>query len=294
MEILIAKSAGFCFGVKRAMNVATECAGGEGAEDNGEIHTLGPIIHNPQVVKKLQDESSIRPAERVEDIASGTLIIRSHGVKLDDLKKAEARDLKIVDATCPFVKKTQQLVSELTRDGYTVIMVGEREHPEVQGVISYGNPEIIVAASAEELEGLDRKKKIGIVAQTTQSEKNLREIAGLCVTKAQEVKIFNTICNATSIRQSESVELSKIVDCMIVIGGKNSANTRRLAEICRSIQPNTHHIEVAGELDPAWFEGSKKLGVTAGASTPEWIIKEVIESIERSTESTLADKRATT
>ena len=276
MEILIAKSAGFCFGVKRAINIAKKSAD----DVRGEISTLGPIIHNPQVVKKLEDSANIRPRKTLEEIQGGTIIIRSHGVKLKEFAAAKEKGLNIVDATCPFVKKTQELVSDLTRDGYTVIVVGDREHPEVQGIISYGNPDIIVAASVDEIKDLPKREKIGIVAQTTQSQERLQKIADFCLTRASEVKVCNTICSATSVRQEESVEISKEVECMIVIGGKNSGNTRRLFEVCHSIQPKTYHIEEAREIDPAWFKGIERLGVTAGASTPKWIIEEVISRLE--------------
>ena len=276
MEILIAKSAGFCFGVKRAINIAKKSSD----DVRGEISTLGPIIHNPQVVKKLEDSANIRPRKTLEEIQGGTIIIRSHGVKLKEFAAAKEKGLNIVDATCPFVKKTQELVSDLTKEGYTVIVVGDREHPEVQGIISYGNPDIIVAASVDEIKDLPKREKIGIVAQTTQSQERLQKIADFCLTRASEVKVCNTICSATSVRQEESVEISKEVECMIVIGGKNSGNTRRLFEVCHSIQPKTYHIEEAREIDPAWFEGIERLGVTAGASTPKWIIEEVISRLE--------------
>jgi len=232
------------------------------------------------VVKKLEDSANIRPRKTLEEIQGGTIIIRSHGVKLKEFAAAKEKGLNIVDATCPFVKKTQELVSDLTRDGYTVIVVGDREHPEVQGIISYGNPDIIVAASVDEIKDLPKREKIGIVAQTTQSQERLQKIADFCLTRASEVKVCNTICSATSVRQEESVEISKEVECMIVIGGKNSGNTRRLSEVCRSIQPKTYHIEEAREIDPAWFKGIERLGVTAGASTPKWIIEEVISRLE--------------
>lgn len=279
IEIIITKSAGFCFGVKRAINIATDCADGEHTKD-APIYTLGPIIHNPQVVKSLEVSSNISPRKTIEDMDSGTVIIRSHGVKLEELGAAKSKGLKIVDATCPFVKKTHELVKELTDDGYLVVVVGEKDHPEVQGIISYGNKDIIVAASVDELKNLPKVEKIGVVAQTTQSEEKLNEITDFCLTRAEELKICNTICSATSVRQEDSVELSKDVDCMIVVGGKNSANTRRLVDICSSIQPRTHHIEVATEIDPTWLEGVERLGVTAGASTPEWIITEVIARLK--------------
>jgi 4-hydroxy-3-methylbut-2-enyl diphosphate reductase len=276
LQIYITKSAGFCFGVKRAINVAEKCSTGSASR----IYTLGPIIHNPQVVKRLE-ESNVYARDELEDIDSGTVIIRSHGVRLEEFKSAEEKGLKIIDATCPFVKKAQDLVSMLTMDGYSVVVVGKKEHPEVKGLISYGAQGIRVVESPDELKEMPRVKKIGIVAQTTIPMSKLEAVVSFCLKRATELKVFNTICNATSIRQEESVELAKRVDLMIVAGGRNSANTRRLAEICRSIQPRIHHVEVAEEIDEEWFAGVKSVGVTSGASTPNWIIEEVIERIEK-------------
>ncbi|MBI5827563.1 MAG: 4-hydroxy-3-methylbut-2-enyl diphosphate reductase [Deltaproteobacteria bacterium] len=274
MEIFVAKSSGFCFGVKRAINIANRFA----SETDGEIYTLGPIIHNPQVVKRLE-ESRIFARDSLEEMDKGTIIIRSHGVRLDEYGTAEEKGLNIVDATCPFVKKSQDLVSLLSREGYAVIVAGQREHPEVQGLISYGSADIRVAESPEELKDLPRKKKIGIVAQTTLPMEKLEAVVTCCLKKAAELKVFNTICNATSIRQGESADLAEKVEMMIVVGGKNSANTRRLAEICRSIQPRTHHIEVAEEICPEWFDGVLKVGITSGASTPDWVVNAVVEKL---------------
>ena len=275
MEILIAKNAGFCFGVKRAINMAHDCAQGP----HGNIYTLGPIIHNPQVVKELE-KSGISKIDNVEDIHDGTVIIRSHGVTSGQMKLIQEKGLEVIDATCPFVKKTHEYVELLTREGYSVIVVGEKEHPEVKGILSYGARDIVAAASVDDLKDMPRKKKIGIVAQTTQSIENLQAVVAHCLKKASELKIFNTICNATSVRQQESIELAKQVDCMIVVGGRNSANTNRLAEICKKIQPKTYHIEVPEELNQISFNGTKKVGITAGASTPNWIIEKVIEAVK--------------
>src|SRR3972149_1115142 len=232
MEILIAKNAGFCFGVKRAINMAEECA----SDGEGHIHTLGPIIHNPQVVQELE-KKGIAAVNTVDDIDSGAVIIRSHGVTLQEMEHVKQKGLKVVDATCPFVKKTHEYVELL--------------------------------------------KKIGVVAQTTQSIQNLQAIVTFCVARASEIKIFNTICNATSVRQDESTKLAGEVGCVIVVGGKNSANTNRLADICRKIQPKTYHIETPEELKKSWFEGIKRVGITAGASTPNWLIESVTETIKR-------------
>ncbi|HKZ46165.1 MAG TPA: 4-hydroxy-3-methylbut-2-enyl diphosphate reductase [Thermodesulfobacteriota bacterium] len=274
MEILVAKNAGFCFGVKRAINMAEECA----MDGEGCIHTLGPIIHNPQVVEELE-KKGISAVNAIEDVDSGAIIIRSHGVTLQEMEIVKGKGLKIVDATCPFVKKTHEYVELLTKEGYSIVVVGDKEHPEVKGILSYGGKDIIAAGSVDELMGMPRRKKIGIVAQTTQSIQNLQAIVAFCVARASEIKIFNTICNATSVRQDESTKLAAQVDCMIVVGGKNSANTKRLADICRKIQPKTYHIEVAGELNQIHFNGAKKVGITAGASTPNWIIEKVIEAV---------------
>jgi len=276
VKILIAKNAGFCFGVKRAINIAVECE-----DDGGNIYTLGPIIHNPQVVKQLAESSNVTPKESIDEMAEGTVILRSHGVKAEELEKAKDKGLNVVDATCPFVKKTQDYVKSLSDEGYTVVVVGEKEHPEVQGIVSYSKGEVIVASTVDELKGLSYRKKIGIVAQTTQSQKRLEEIVTYCVGIASELKVINTICNATSVRQDESVEIAEVSDCVIVVGGKNSANTGRLVELCRAIQPKTYHIEVADEIEPDWLDGVESVGVTAGASTPDWIITEVIEKIRQ-------------
>ena len=276
MEILIAKNAGFCFGVKRAINMAEECAG----DSEEHIHTLGPIIHNPQVVQELE-KKGIAAVNTVDDIDSGAVIIRSHGVTLQEMEHVKQKGLKVVDATCPFVKKTHEYVELLTKEGYSIVVVGDKEHPEVKGILSYGGKDIIAAGNVDELRGMPRKKKIGVVAQTTQSIQNLQAIVTFCVARASEIKIFNTICNATSVRQDESTKLAGEVGCVIVVGGKNSANTNRLADICRKIQPKTYHIETPEELKKSWFEGIKRVGITAGASTPNWLIESVTETIKR-------------
>ncbi|CAG1066304.1 4-hydroxy-3-methylbut-2-en-1-yl diphosphate reductase [uncultured bacterium] len=275
MEILVAKSSGFCFGVKRAIKIADKCAS---TDPEGDIYTLGPIIHNPQVVKRLE-ESNVFAKKSLDDIDSGTVIIRSHGVKLEEYNEAKEKGLGIVDATCPFVKKAQDLVSQLTSEGYDVIVVGEKDHPEVRGLISYGNKPVKVVSGLAELADMPRVKRLGIVAQTTLPMEKLEDVVRFCLHKATEIKVFNTICNATSTRQAESAALARQVDVMVVVGGKNSANTRRLAEVCLAIQPKTYHIEVASELDPAWFAGAKSAGITSGASTPDWLINEVVERI---------------
>lgn len=279
MEVIVANSAGFCFGVKRAINMANTCAA-EHKDDNEQISTLGPIIHNPQVVKSLEDKN-IFAKSTVDEIDNGTVIIRSHGVTMKEFKDAKDKGLEVLDATCPFVTRVQNLVSELVKDDYYVVIVGEHDHPEVRGVISYaeGYEKICVALTIDELKGFAPQEKIGIVAQTTLSIEQLKEVASYLLELGDEVKVFNTICDATSVRQEESREIAANVESMVVIGGRNSANTNRLQEICSEIQPKTHHIETAEEIDPKWFTGLNKIGVTAGASTPSWIIEGVVDKI---------------
>ncbi len=276
MEIFLAKSAGFCFGVKRATNMAFKAA-----EQHKQICSHGPIIHSPQMVDKLA-EQGVDVVSDIEDIPDGAVIIRSHGVTADELHQILDRDLDIVDATCPFVKKAQDYAALLSQEGYSVVLAGEAEHPEVQGIISYARQgAVYTVANLEEAEKLPRMKKIGIVAQTTQSYDNFCQIVEACLSKCQEVRVFNTICDATTVRQEEASAIAEKVDLVIVIGGYNSANTTRLARICKDIQPKTYHVETAAEIDPQWLLNIEKIGITAGASTPQWIIDEVYEKVSQ-------------
>jgi 4-hydroxy-3-methylbut-2-enyl diphosphate reductase len=251
----------------------------EAAGKGGETFTLGPIIHSPQVVQKLE-EMGVRVIHNLSEQENGTIIIRSHGVAAEEVDEAVRKALDIVDATCPFVKKAQEHVKSLSQAGYDVVVVGDADHPEVQGIVSYATGRVYVVASGEEAARLPKMAKIGVVAQTTQSFENLKNVVLECLMKGGEIRVFHTICDATAVRQEEAKELAQRVDSMIVIGGYNSANTKRLAEVCTELQPRTHHIETAQQLDPEWFEGVGKIGVTAGASTPKWLIDEVMERIE--------------
>ncbi len=274
MEIILAKSAGFCFGVKRATNMAFDAA-----SQHGKICSHGPIIHSPQMVEKLK-EQGVDVVSDIDDITSGAVIVRSHGVTANELHQILDKELEIVDATCPFVKKAQDYAKLLSEQGYSVVLAGEAEHPEVQGIVSYAQKgEVYTVASLEEAEKLPRIKKIGVVAQTTQSYDNFCQIVEACLSKCQELRVFNTICDATTVRQEEASVIAGQVDLMLVIGGYNSANTSRLARICQDIQPRSHHVETAAEIDFSWFENIGKVGITAGASTPQWIIDEVYEKV---------------
>jgi 4-hydroxy-3-methylbut-2-enyl diphosphate reductase len=277
MALLIAKSAGFCFGVKRAMDMALEAA----RKEPQNLYTLGPLIHNPQAVQSLE-RSGIKLRDRIEDIPKGgRVLFRSHGVSLQDLEKAKRKKLSIIDATCPTVKKAQFFAKFLHRRGYSLLIVGDFHHPEVEAIRSYLGDGVEVVENADTVKRLGPWEKLGIIAQTTQSSSLFRDIVGVSSEKAREVRVFNTICHATTIRQREAVELARRVDCVIVIGGHNSGNTQRLAAICREIQPRTHQIETAEELDPRWFSKRQRIGLTAGASTPYWVIEEVRDGIVR-------------
>lgn len=275
MEIIVAETAGFCFGVRRAISLAFEAS----QSVNGPIWTLGPIIHNPQVVKQME-ASGVYAKPAIDDIESGTVIVRSHGVTHEEVAEAKERGLTLIDATCPYVTKNQKLVKQLTDEGYHVVIVGEEHHAEVRGMLSYANPQrVSVVESLEKAHQVPRAPMVGVVAQTTQAFQRFREVVDYFLATASEVRVYNTICDATTDRQVEAQDLARTVDCMLVVGGFNSANTNRLTELCRAIQPRSHQIETPDQLDPAWFAGVRTVGVTAGASTPRWLIEDVINQL---------------
>jgi len=276
LKLLVAKSAGFCFGVKRAMDMALEAV----QSHPKALYTLGPLIHNPQAVQSL-GQLGIQVRNRIENISKGTVILRSHGVSLQELKEAKEKRLRIIDATCPIVKRAQLYAKFLQRHGYGLLIVGDAHHPEVEAIRSYLGEGVAVVEDVKKARRLGPWDKLGIIAQTTQSFALFKEIVNVTLEKAKEVRVFNTICRATTIRQMEAVDIARKVDSMIVVGGYNSGNTQRLAAICKEIQPRTYHIETAHELRSRWLAGRERIGLTAGASTPSWIIKEVEERIRR-------------
>lgn len=274
MKIVLARSAGFCFGVKRATQMAFDAT-----QKHAQIHSLGPLIHSPQVVEKLEQQG-VRVCHQVADIPGGAVVVRSHGITAPEQQQLADKSLEIIDATCPFVKKAQEYASHLSTAGYLLVLVGEADHPEVQGIYSYAKGEVVVVANAAEARLLPNNRKIGIVAQTTQSLENLQQIVSVCLGKAKELRVYNTICDATTVRQDEARKISAEVDLMLVIGGYNSANTSRLATLCKAQQPRTFHIETAAQIDADWFSAVASVGITAGASTPSWIIDAVLERLK--------------
>ncbi len=264
MKILISKRGGYCYGVQRALDIAQRAA----KESPGPIHTMGPIIHNPGVVRELA-EAGVSPVEHLKEITSGTVILRTHGVTPEVIAAAGASGLTIVDATCPYVKVAQEKASFLGEQGYLTIILGEHEHPEVVALVANAGKKTIVVENAGEL---DLKqvggKRVGVVVQTTQASSNLAALAARLAPACRELLIYNTMCNATQKCQDEALSLAGSADAVIVIGGRNSANTTRLALLCREVQPCTYHIEDVGELKPKWFKGAETVAITAGASTP--------------------------
>ncbi len=270
MKVILAKYLGFCYGVKRAIKIARENAG-------GKCCTLGPIIHNPQMVEKLRAEG-VDAAESLSDIIEGTVIIRSHGVGPKVYEEIKAKGLKIVDATCPHVKKAQLSARELVTQGYDVVIVGEKNHPEVKSIFEWAAQRTTIIETVAEAENFAPCKKLGIVSQTTVSSEHFEKIVLQLLSKSSDIKILRTICTATDQRQRAAMELAEKVDVMLVIGGRNSANTTKLARLCE-IKCKTYHIETANEISLNWFTESQKVGITAGASTPDWIIKAVEEKL---------------
>lgn len=272
LKIIIAKRAGFCFGVKRAVDLAFDAA----KNNEGGVYTFGPIIHNPQVIERLVAEG-VQPTEDIEDPEIKTIIIRTHGIPEDISKKLKKGQYKVVDATCPFVKKAQQYAKLLKNEGYQVIIIGDKEHPEVKGLMSYAGNGAVVVNKDDSIPRL--KSRVGIVVQTTQPQDVLKRFISEAIEHVKELKVFNTICNSTALRLKETRDMANKVDVMIVVGGKNSANTTQLAQLCSSMSIPAFHIETASEIKKEWFFNAHKVGITAGASTPDWIIKDVEKGI---------------
>ncbi len=270
MEIYRAREMGFCYGVRRAMKLALDtAAAGKPAA------TLGPLIHNPQVVEKLA-EKGIPAIENLADFHDKIVIIRSHGVGPSCYNNIKCKNLALVDATCPFVMRNQQITKELVAEGHQVVLIGEKNHPEMKSVAEWADGQSYLIESMDDVAELPHLKEAHIVIQTTFSETLADELIEAVSKKADRVEVHKTICRATSDRQHAARELARQMDVMIVIGGRNSANTTRLAEVCREEGAVTYHIETASELRSAWFHHQDKVGITAGASTPDWIIEEVV------------------
>ncbi len=301
MEVIVAQKCGFCFGVEHAINLARQML-----SEGKNVYCLGSLIHNKQVVDRLVDaglhvvdnldevpmdrkqESEAQAPETSPESQAGsvdehfpTVLIRSHGCDPELIEAIKAREFELADATCVLVKRVQKLVRQLHQQGYHVAVVGDPEHPEVQGVLGYA-PDIFVLASEKDLERLPKFGRLAIVSQTTHSIKDFERIVALAQKcYFQEVKVHNTICHETTRRQASAIELCSQVQVMFVLGSHNSANTSELAQICRQQNVDTYHLQNFSEFKPQYVEGKEIAGVTAGASTPDWIIQEFVDELEK-------------
>jgi 4-hydroxy-3-methylbut-2-enyl diphosphate reductase len=277
MEVILADTRGFCFGVTKAVCEAEKALETFGC---GNVYALGPIIHNKQVCQKLE-QAGLKVVERLEEVPpDGVVLIRSHGVEPEVMEALRARGIQAVDATCRLVKRAQQVVRQLHEEGYQVVMIGDKDHPEVRGVVGYA-PGVIIVDSEQDVDRLiPPYGKLGIVAQTTHAPENVGRLIGYMAGKPfREIKIIGTLCNETSRRQQAAIDLCKKVDVMFVLGGLHSANTRELAGLCRSEGVTTYHLENWEQFEASMVAGKKIAGVTSGASTPEWVVQEFVNGL---------------
>lgn len=271
MTISLAENYGFCFGVKRAIEIAENTVGSS---------TYGPLIHNSKEINRLQNDFKVGLQEDINAFKKDdTVVIRTHGIEKKELKYLQDKEVDIIDATCPYVTKPQEIVEQMSADGYDIVIFGDAEHPEIKGVMSYAQGRVFVVLTQEELEGLSLKNKIAVVAQTTRKIENYMKLINYLIAQYKEVRVFNTICNATFENQDAARDLAQKSDVMIVIGGKNSSNTKQLLSIAKEYCPDAYLIEGPEELQTSWFEGKEACGITAGASTPNWVILQIKDKI---------------
>jgi len=277
MQVFLADNAGFCWGVKRVVKLTNELI------EKGEtpIYTHGPLIHNRSVIDRLTKKGvSVLPEDFAGKIEKDdVIIVRAHGIPPEEKEKLTKTGGKVVDGTCPHVVKIQKEVKNAYESGNAVIILGDKGHAEVVGLMGFCPENCFIASSEKDIKKITTTQPVTIVVQSTLDEQTFNKLSGLIKSKFNKVKIIDTRCDATTRRQDEAINLCKKVDMMIVIGGRNSANTNRLAKICRDENVETLHIETASELEAVDFTGVEKVGITAGASTPDWIIEEVVEAV---------------
>ena len=291
MKVLVAQKCGFCNGVRNAIRMAEKILAQEGPRKAGSgshevgtryqrnVYSLGPIIHNRDVVQRLA-KAGLKTVKTVEEIQSGTVIIRSHGAAPEQIAKFKEKGLKIVDATCVLVKRLQHIAKELKEDSYKVVIIGDENHPEVQAVVGCAQDAIVIADESD-LHKLPKNAKLGVICQTTQSPEHFGKMLGTIGRSSfSEMKVINTLCKEAIKRQESAVQLCRQVDVMFVLGGLQSANTRKLAELCKKINKQTFHLQNWNELDKSILLGKNIAGVTAGASTPQWIIDEFVKNLQ--------------
>jgi len=272
LKIELASSYGFCFGVKRAIKIA------ENAKD---AVTIGPIIHNNDEINRLNKNFNVKTLEGINEIdGEKKAIIRTHGITKGDLSELKKSDIKVIDATCPFVTKPQQICEKMSKEGYDIVIFGDEKHPEIKGVKSYAVGKVFVVLEESELENVKLAQKVAVISQTTRKVEKFMQIVNYLMLRVKEVRVFNTICNATFENQEAVKNLAVRADVMVVIGGKNSSNTQQLYLISKTACADSYLVENELELERAWFEGKNLCGVSAGASTPDWIIQKVIDKLE--------------
>lgn len=277
MEIIIARESGLCYGVRRALRIARRTR----QQKNDAVHTLGEIIHNPQVIADLKAQG-IHPVENLDELECGTVIIRSHGVSPEIYRMLEERKIEIIDATCPIVKKIQKLVARLAKKEEEIIIVGNRQHPEIKGLIGYSLGKGVIVENEKQAISLPHKKKRSVLAQSTQDIFLFRKVIASLIEKTEELKVYNTICHFTQTRQRTTSELASSVDTLFIVGGRMSSNTKKLYQISKRIQPNTYFIESADQITSRMLKGAKRIGLSGGASTPPEAIQEAVMKIKKS------------
>src|SRR5262245_58924644 len=275
MEIVLAESMGCCMGVKRVVDMAYRALD---KADGGQVVSLGPLIHNTQEIERLALDG-IQSADQSSIPENSTVIIRAHGVSPRNYEELKARGLKIMDGTCPYVHYSQRKAIELREQGYTVVIAGDRNHPEIQGILGYIDDQAYVVKTVEDAQNLPPVERIGTIAQTTISPKKYRAIIDALKERTGEVKVCETICDATEEDQKASGDLSEEVDLLYVIGGRHSANSNKLVETAREKCPRAMLIETADEILPEDLLGVERVGISAGASTPDWMIRRVVERL---------------
>lgn len=274
MKIELASSYGFCYGVKRAIEIAQE---------NKNSFTYGPLIHNKDEINRLKEGFNIGLIEKIEDIKNdNAVVIRTHGIPKNELALLKTQKNKIIDATCPYVTTPQKIVEKMSQEGYSIVIFGDKAHPEIKGVVSYAHnsDNAFIVLDPQELSELPLKNKVAVVSQTTKKPEDFAKIVAALIQTHKEVRVFNTICNATFENQDAAAELAQKADVMIVIGGKHSSNTKMLHSISKKNCADSYLIENENELNASWFEGKKLCGLSAGASTPDWIVQNVIQKIK--------------
>jgi len=274
MKIELASSYGFCYGVKRAIDIA---------EKHQNSFTYGPLIHNKDEINRLKEGFNIGLIEKIEDVENNNaIVIRTHGIPKNELAVLKEQENKIIDATCPYVTTPQNIVARMSKEGYSVVIFGDKKHPEIKGVVSYAEDEnhAFVVLDKKELDALPLKNKVALVSQTTKKPADFLQIVNALILTHKEVRVFNTICNATFENQDAASELAKRADVMIVIGGRHSSNSKMLHSISEQQCKESYLIENETELDANWFKDKKFCGISAGASTPDWIIQNVVNKIQ--------------